>query len=217
MSERVTDARLRELAAAQPDRMGGTLIDTLLLRELAAEILAARTPDDAAERATRGQAWALAEAQGEVAVLRAQVAAAEGERDAAVALHRLAPTEREILNHCIDDARASLADVADALGMPADWDAEWGDRVRDALAAAEARWGEPTWSGCHASEWRGPGGGRVALRSEPGAVLLTTFPSPGAQGDERMLARNGEALTPLPDALDAADRWLRERAPTKGP
>ena len=81
MSERVTDARLRELAAARPDRMGGTLIDTLLLRELAAEILAARTPDDAAERAARGQAWALAEAQGEVAMLRAQVATLTAERD----------------------------------------------------------------------------------------------------------------------------------------
>ena len=38
-------------------------------------------PDDAAERAARGQAWALAEAQGEVAMLRARLATAEGERD----------------------------------------------------------------------------------------------------------------------------------------
>lgn len=59
MSERVTDARLRELAAAQPDRMGGTLIDTGLLRELATEILAARITDDPTLDATDGAhpAW----------------------------------------------------------------------------------------------------------------------------------------------------------------
>lgn len=44
-------------------------------------LAAVDAPDDAAERAARGQAWALAEAQGEVAMLRARLAAAENDRD----------------------------------------------------------------------------------------------------------------------------------------
>ena len=76
MSERITDARLRELTAAMPDRMGGTLVDTLLLRELAAEILAARTDDArtlAAEAAARGAQYREREALAVVAVLRARL------------------------------------------------------------------------------------------------------------------------------------------------
>lgn len=82
MSERITDARLRELTAAMPDRMGGTLVDTLLLRELAAEILAARTDDArtlAAEAAARGAAFREREAANEAAMLRAQVDALTAE------------------------------------------------------------------------------------------------------------------------------------------
>lgn len=36
---------------------------------------------------------------------------------------------------CLDDARERLDDVAAALGMRAEWDGEWGDRVRAALRA----------------------------------------------------------------------------------
>ena len=87
-----------------------------------------------------------------------------------------------------------------------------------ARAACVARYGEATWSGCYASEWCRPSGKSVVLRSEPGALLLTTFPSPGARGDERTLTRNGEVITPLPDALGAADAFLRTTATaTKGP
>lgn len=78
MSERITDARLRELTAAMPDRMGGTLVDTLFLRELAAEVLAARTDASrtlAAEAAARGAASREQEAANEAAMLRAQVTA----------------------------------------------------------------------------------------------------------------------------------------------
>ena len=81
MSERITDARLRELTAAMPDRMGGTLVDTLFLRELAAEVLAARTDASrtlAAEAAARGAAFREGEAANEAAMLRARLATAEG-------------------------------------------------------------------------------------------------------------------------------------------
>lgn len=240
MSERITDARLRELTAAMPDRMGGTLVDTLLLRELAAEILAARTDDArtlAAEAAARGAAFREREAANEAAMLRAQVDAltaevarsaeamrrqaaavrtldaGRAERDAyeqrtlrslagvaraallaeldearrerddwnarATALEaecdaltaRVVDAEAEAARRtdavvaigdalgregatagecvrligrltndldaatmCMESAREALDDVAAALGVPADWDAEWGDRVRAALA-----------------------------------------------------------------------------------
>lgn len=40
--------------------------------------------------------------------------------------------------HALLDARARLDAVADALGLPAEWDAEWGDRIAAERARREA-------------------------------------------------------------------------------
>lgn len=143
MSERITDARLRELTAAMPDRMGGTLVDTLLLRELAAEILAARTDDArtlAAEAAARGAQYREREALAVVAVLRARL---DGERercarlcDAAAARWR---SHRDVDYAARDKLRArgkeAAALAAEIRGVREDARAEW-DALHDVLAAS---------------------------------------------------------------------------------
>ena len=105
-----------------------------------------------------------------------------------------------------------------------------------ALAACVARWGAPTfdvraggdehdrWPA--ETDWCLPPTGRsvaqVAVSDRGDRVTLSAWLH---MSDEPMrewtLAGEPTAdapLTPLLDALDAADRWLRERnAPTKGP
>lgn len=116
----------------------------------------------AAEAAARGAAFREREAANEAAMLRGQVAAltarvVDAEAEAArrtdevvaigAALGREGATAGECVRligrltndldaatMCMESARGALDDVADALGMPAEWDAEWGDRVRAALA-----------------------------------------------------------------------------------
>ena len=46
--------------------------------------------------------------------------------------------ELDATEHALLDARARLDAVADALGLPAEWDAEWGDRIAAERARREA-------------------------------------------------------------------------------
>ena len=99
-----------------------------------------------------------------------------------------------------------------------------------ALAACVARLGEPASSVAPAligpcAYWRhGPSlwSACVSLgeNMRRGTVRMAAFHEGSLQPAwQRTLAGEPTADAPaatLPDALDAADRWLRERAPTKG-
>jgi hypothetical protein len=47
-------------------------------------------------------------------------------------------SDLDATEHALLDARARLDAVADALGLPAEWDAEWGDRIAAERARREA-------------------------------------------------------------------------------
>jgi len=142
MSERITDARLRELSAAMPDRMGGTLVDTLLLRELAAEILAARTDDArtlAAEAAARGAAFREREAANEAAMLRARLASAREELASVRSMHTAARFALNEIAQTLGIDRASAPQrVADEAAQLVEQCNEWTWRVTDARRMTRA-------------------------------------------------------------------------------
>jgi hypothetical protein len=83
----------------------------------------------------------------------------------------------------------------------------------EARAACVARWGDPS------TEWRYPDGEAIALWSLGGSHVGLTREADGrlrlwavADGVPVPCWRIPDA-TPLPDALDAAVRWMAERAP----
>lgn len=88
----------------------------------------------------------------------------------------------------------------------------------EARAACAARWGAPHHVAANVHAWWELDGGNVALYANARDVWIDAFRDGAPVEDAGEWVLTGDDATPLPDAIDAAARWMAERNdPTKGP
>ena len=109
------------------------------------------------------------------------------------------------------DARERLDDVADAFGMPSEWDGEWGDRVRALRAIVEGRTVAPTDAELEAhaaagGSWTTYGGWNAA--HYPTWLSDVSYVRSWIAGESADVAGLGEPETPMRWWAHSRDRKL---------